>query len=141
MKINRYGLKLKGGFTLIEAIVSNVILCGAVVTIGAISTQCLSRINIDRKYEMAASIADRQLTMIEYVGVENFIEAGQMEGEFENDQVRYVWQAAVEEMEIDGLYEIAILVSFRQYNRQYSLLVRTRLNGTGDTIQIPVTGG
>lgn len=141
MNINRYGLKLKSGFTLIEAIVSNVILCGAVVTIGAISTRCLSRINIDRLYEMAASIADRQLTMIEYVGVENFLELGQMEGEFENDRVRYVWQAAVEEMEIDGLYEIAVLVSFRQHNRQYSLLVCTRLNGTSSTIQIPVTGG
>ncbi len=140
MNINRYGLKLKGGFTLVEAVVSNVILCGAVVTLGAISTRCLSRINIDRLYEMAASIAERQLTMIEYVGVEDFIELRQMEGEFENDQVRYVWQAAVEELEIDGLYEITILVTCRQHNRQYSLLVCTRLNGTGNTIQIPVTG-
>jgi hypothetical protein len=115
-----------------------------VVTIGAISTRCLSRINIDRLYETAASIADRQLTMIEYVGVENFIEAGQMEGEFENDQVKYVWQAAVEELEIDGLYEITVLITFRQHNRQYSFLVCTRLNGSGNTAltgQLPVTGG
>ena len=113
------------------------------MTLGAISTRCLSRINIDRLYELAASIANRQLTMIEYVGVENFIEIGQMEGEFENDQVRYIWQAAVEEMEIDGLYEITIVVTFRQHNRQYSLLVCTRLNGAGNTVltgQIPVTG-
>ncbi len=141
MDINGYSLKLKSGFTLVEAIVSNVILCGAVVTIGAISTRCLSSINIDRLYEMAASIADRQLTIIEYAGVEDFIELGQMEGEFENGQVRYAWQAAVEELEIDGLYEVTILVSFRQHNRQYSLLVCTRFNGSGNTIQIPVTGG
>jgi hypothetical protein len=44
-------------------------------------------------------------------------------------------------LEIDGLYEITILVTFRQHERQYSLLVCTRLNGTGNTVQIPVSGG
>lgn len=114
------------------------------MTLGAISTGSLSKINLDRQYELAASIADRQLTMIDYVGVEDFIEMGQMEGEFEADQIKYTWQANVEELEIDNLYQVTVVVRWKQNSRQHSFLVCTRLNGKGSSVlteESPEFGG
>lgn len=101
------------------------------MTIGALSTRYLSDINMSRRYEIAASIADRQFTMIDYMGIEDFIEIGQMEGEHENDGVKYIWRAAVEELEIGNLYELRVIISFKYKNRLHSVLVCSRLNGKG----------
>jgi prepilin-type N-terminal cleavage/methylation domain-containing protein len=69
----------KRGFTLVEVISASVILCGAVMIVGTIGTQALIGTRLNRRYEMAASLIDRQLTLIDYVGIDSFIESGQTE--------------------------------------------------------------
>lgn len=116
------------GFTLVETITASVILCGAVLAVGAISTRSLGETRLNRQYEMAAALADRQLTMIDYVGVEEFIELGQMEGEFEPG---YHWEVVTDYQAIDNLYLVNITVSWVERNRPCSISVDTMLNGTG----------
>jgi len=48
------------GFTLVETITASVILCGAVLAVGAISTRSLGETRLNRQYEVAAALADRQ---------------------------------------------------------------------------------
>ncbi|NQT03238.1 MAG: prepilin-type N-terminal cleavage/methylation domain-containing protein, partial [Planctomycetes bacterium] len=75
-------IKNKKAFSLIETLVASAILSGAVLTLGAISTMSLSGTRLNRRYEVAASLLDKQLNLIDYVGIDEFIELGQMEGYF-----------------------------------------------------------
>jgi type II secretory pathway pseudopilin PulG len=126
----------KKGFTLVETIVSNVILCGAVVTLGAVGTLCLTQAKLNSQYETAAALADRQLSFIDYMGVDTFVQKGQMEGEFEGGQVKYTWQANIASLGLDNLYAVTLQVTWMHRNRQYKVVVDTRLNGAGSAVQI-----
>ncbi|MHC4485650.1 MAG: type IV pilus modification PilV family protein [Planctomycetota bacterium] len=64
------------GFTLVETVAASAILCGAVLTVGAISTRSLSGTRLNRRYEMATALIDKQLSLIDYVGIDEFIELG-----------------------------------------------------------------
>jgi hypothetical protein len=119
----------KRGFTLVETITASTILCGTVLTVGAISTRALTNIRLNRRYEMAASLADKQLSMIDYIGIDEFIEAGQMEGDFEDIEPAFHWEVATEYQEIGSLYLVTITVSWMEHNRPYKLLVDTMFDG------------
>jgi prepilin-type N-terminal cleavage/methylation domain-containing protein len=123
--------KIRRGFTLIEMIVASVILCGAVLAVTAISTRALNETKLNRQYEVATTLADRQLIWIDYIGVENFIELGQTEGEFLGFEREYRWRAVTEYQGIDNLYRVNITVSWVERNRPYSVSVDTMLNGLG----------
>ena len=121
----------KRGFTLVETITASVILCGSVLAVGAISTRSLGETRLNRQYEVAAALADKQLAMIDYVGVEEFIELGQMEGDFEESEPGYRWEVVTESQDVDNLYLVNITVSWVERKRPYTISVDTMLNGTG----------
>jgi len=117
------------GFNLVETIVASVILSGAVLTVGAISTRSLTGTRLNRQYEIAASIIDKQLTLIDYIGIDEFIELGQMEGMVEEFEPGYHWEIVTEYQEIDSLYLVTITVTWMEQNRPCSVTVDTMLNG------------
>jgi hypothetical protein len=136
LKIRRKMVKFACGFTLVETIAANVILCGAVVTLGAIGTVCLTQTKLNSQYETAANLADRQLSLIDYIGVDTFVQEGQFDGEFESTGVKYVWRSDIMYLEIDNLYAIALTISWEHRNKQYSVVVETRLDGAGSSQQL-----
>ena len=126
----------KRGFTLVETILAGVILCAAVLAIGAISTRSLNETRLNRQYETAAGLLDRQLSLIDYIGVDNFIEFGQKEGEFEQLEPGYHWEVSTESMGINNLYLVKVTISWVEKNRPYSISCETRLNGTGRALEV-----
>ena len=122
--------KRNKGFNLVEAVVASVILSGSVLTLAAISTQAVSGLRLNRQYEIAASLADRQLSLIDYMGIDEFIEQGELEGVFEDYEPGYHWEVITEYQEIDSLYLVRITVSWVERNRPYSVTVDTMLDGT-----------
>jgi type II secretory pathway pseudopilin PulG len=138
------------GFTLVETVVASVMLCGTVLVVGAISTRAVSGTRLNRQYETAALVADRQLKLIDYVGIDNFIESGQMEGVFEPAYggPAYYWTVATEDQDIDSLYLVTITVSWMDGNHPYNITVDTMLDGasvyatgsTGSTVSTGSTG-
>jgi prepilin-type N-terminal cleavage/methylation domain-containing protein len=129
----------KKGFSLIETLVASAILSGAVLTLGAISTMSLSGTRLNRQYEMALSLIDKQLSLIDYVGIDEFVELGQMEGVFEEIEPEYHWEVATEYQDIDSLYLVTITVSWVDGNRPYSLSVDTMLDGISIYIEVEVS--
>lgn len=117
------------GFTLVEVVASSIILCGAVMIVGAIGTQALTGTHLNRRYEMAASIVDKQLSLIDYIGIDSIVEMGQSEGDLEDSGYEYHWKIDTEYQEIDSLYLVKLTVSWTDRNRPYSISVDTMLDG------------
>jgi prepilin-type N-terminal cleavage/methylation domain-containing protein len=117
------------GFTLVEVVASSIILCGAVMIVGAISTQALTGTHLNRRYEAAASLVDKQLSLIDYIGIDEIVEMGQSEGENDDSGYVYNWKIDTEYQEIDSLYLVTLTVSWVDRNRPYSISVDTMLNG------------
>ena len=123
------------GFTLVETLTSSAILCGAVLTLVAITTRSLTETKLNRHYETAASIIDRQLSLLDYVGIEDFIELGQSEGTVEDFEPGYRWEVSTEYLGIDSLYMVTITVTWVERNRPYIVSVQTRLNGESTYVE------
>ncbi|UCC96457.1 MAG: prepilin-type N-terminal cleavage/methylation domain-containing protein [Phycisphaerales bacterium] len=130
------------GFTLVEVIAASIILCSVVMIAGAIGTRSLVGTRLNRRYEMAAAVADQQLSLAEYVGVDSIVEAGVLEGDSEESGYSYHWEIGAEYQEIDSLYLVTATVTWVEANRPYSLIIDTMFNGTtlaeGETV---ATGG
>jgi hypothetical protein len=117
------------GFTLVEVVASSIILCGAVMIVGAIGTQALTGTHLNRRYEMAASLVDKQLSLIDYIGIDSIVEMGQLDGDYEDSGYTYNWKIDTEYQEIDSLYLVTLTVSWTDRNRPYSISVDTMLDG------------
>ncbi len=125
--------KNKKGFTLVEVIAASVILCAVVMIVGAIGTHSLVGTRLNRRYEMAASLADRQLSLIEYAGIDSIVETGTLDGDSEELGYLYHWEVVTEYQEIDNLYLVTITVGWVEANRPYTLTVDTMFDGTTQT--------
>jgi len=129
-------IKNKKAFSLIETLVASAILSGAVLTLGAISTMSLSGTRLNRRYEVAASLLDKQLNLIDYIGIDEFIDLGQLEGYFEGYEPAYRWEVVTEYQDIDSLYLVTITVSWIDGKRPYSISVDTMLDGVSVYIEV-----
>jgi Tfp pilus assembly protein PilV len=119
------------GFNLVETLVAGMILAGAVLTLSAISTNALTDVRLNRHYEVAAALIERQLTFIDYLGIDEFVEAGQTEGVFEEFEPGYQWRVSTEYQGTDDLYLVTITMSWLERTRPHSITVQTMLNGAG----------
>ena len=118
------------GFSLVETIVAAVVLSGVVVTVGAISSRALISTRLNREYEAAASLIDRQLTMIRYAGVDQLVDAGgTLEGQVDDVPPGYHWAAAAAYEGIDALYRITLTVTWANQGKAYMMSAETQLNG------------
>ncbi len=117
------------GFTLVEVIAASVILSGAVMLVGTIGTQAMIGTGLNRHHEMAVSLIDKQLSLIDYLGIDAFIEAGETEGDSQDFGYALHWQVETEDQEIDSLYLVKITVSWVERNRPYSVSVDTMFDG------------
>ncbi len=129
-------MKLQKAFTLVETILACVILCASILAIGAVSTRSLSSLKLNRHYETAATLAEKQLIMIDYIGVEECINSNMTEGDFELTEPPYHWQLSVEKIDIGNLYEVKVTITWTEQNLHYDVSVSTRLNGTGNLSEI-----
>ena len=121
------------GFSLIEMIVASIILSLAVVSICTVSTKSMTAVKSNREYETAWDLLDRQLTVIDYAGIEEFINQGQMSGHFGDEETEgtHYWSVKCEEGEYDYLYNLELTIMWGPENAPSSVSVQTVLNGTG----------
>ena len=125
----RHTSNLKLGFNLVETLAATMILSGSVLTLGAISTNALTNTRLHRHYEQAAAVIDLQLSLIDFMGIEEFIEAGQMEGINDQFEPGYQWTVTTEYTGTDSLYIVKITATWLEGKRPYSVTAQTMLNG------------
>lgn len=73
--------------------------------------------------------------MLDYIGIEEFIELGRADGVVEDLEPGYHWEATTEYLGIDSLYLVTITVTWIERNRPYSVSVETRLNGMSTFVE------
>lgn len=117
------------GFSLVETIVASVILSATVLVIVATSTKCLSTTRLNRQYETAASLIEKQLGLIDFIGIDDFIDIGTLSGDVTELEPGYHWEVETEYQEIDSLYLVTITVSWLDLNHPYNLVVDTMFDG------------
>ncbi len=116
-------------FTLIETIAAALLLSVSVVILSGISVHSLRAGSSMMHYEQAWDLADRQLTMVDYMGVRQQILDGPTEGVFEGDGVEFDWKLEVSETTVDFLYDVKVTVGWVQQQRYRTIQAQTRLNG------------
>jgi len=117
------------GFTLIEALVSCVILTGALVTLSAVNTRSMTNIRLNRQRDLAWQILDRQLTTIESMGIDQFVDQGITSGEIEESDLTYNWDVEINSEDIDNLYQVNITVRWFNLNKIHQVAAGARFNG------------
>jgi len=122
-------IKNRRGFSLVETIVASAILSATVLVIIAASTMAISTTQTNRNYEKAASLIEKQFSLIDFIGIDDFIDGGILEGEAAESEPVFHWAVETEYQEIDSLYQVRMTVTWVDRKRVYSLAVDTMLNG------------
>jgi len=127
--------KKREGFTLVEVILAAMILSMSVLAIGAVNTRSIIQTRLNRQYETAASLANRQLSLMDYIGIDNFLKAGKTEGKTEYVGMSFDWQV-VTELQTTGLYLVTVKISWLEGRKTYSVAVQTMLKSTEELTEI-----
>ena len=126
-------------FTLIEALAASTILAGAMIAVSALSSRCLSRARLNRQYDLAWQLLDRQFTLIDYMGIDKFLEQGITSGKIEQPQGEYYWNVNVSSEYLDNLYEITLTIRWLDGKKIHSVYASTRFNGQVDSLMFTPT--
>ena len=138
--MNYLNRKKLEGFSLIEMVIAAAILSGAVVVISSISAKSLLAVNRNIEYERAWEMLDRQFTLIDHIGINAFLEAGELNGQFGSDDADgagsvHYWEVEATELEADDLYKIDVTISWGPDSRVRRVSASTILNGNGTVIE------
>lgn len=127
------------GFSLVETIIAAVLLSSGVVAICAISTKSFRGVKMNRQSELAWDLLDKQLTLIDYMGIDAFVESGETTGMFDGEggqEPTHYWEVQVTALDIDYLYSVNIIVGWGAGSRPRKISLTTMFNGQGLTEQI-----
>jgi len=128
-------------FSLVETIVAAVLLGSGVVAVCAISTKSFRGVKLNRENELAWDLLDKQLTLIDYMGIDAFIQSGETSGIFESEDGQdptHYWEVQVAPLEIDNLYSVNIVVGWGQGSRLRQISLTTMFNGQGGIEEMEV---
>lgn len=123
------GRKGRGGFTLVEALVSSVLLGMAAAALCALTTRCLVSTRLNRDHELAWQVLDRQLRLVDTMGIDAYVAQGEREGIAEMGGRVFSWQITVSLEDIGNLYEVTVMVGWVENKRSRRITASTMLNG------------
>ena len=129
-------LSNRKGFTLTEALVSCVILTGALITLSAVITRSMTNIRHNRQKEVAWQVLDRQLTTIDSMGIDLFVDEGITSGEIEESGATFNWEIEIYQEDIDNLYQVDIRVTWLELSKFHQIAASARFNGM--SIEVPL---
>ena len=120
----------RSGFTLIEVLAASLLLALGVATICGISSRAMSQASVDQSIESAWRVIDRQLTLIDAMGIDTFVLQNETEGMEAYLGKNYYWSAVVQEEALDQLYIVTLIVSWRDGARPRQVSSSTMFNGS-----------
>ncbi|MCP4708800.1 MAG: hypothetical protein GY869_09260 [Planctomycetes bacterium] len=96
---------------------ATVILAGGVVSVSALNSRCLKRTLLNQQMDRAWQLMDRQMTLIDAMGIETFVEQRITQGDMDDGNLIYTWEVAIGTHEIEGLYPVTMTVRWIRGNQ------------------------
>jgi hypothetical protein len=124
-------MKKAPAFTLVEVIAASALLAIGVVVVAAITSRSLDALRYDTDYARAWEVLDRQLTVIEYIGIDTVVQKDITKGNFTERDTNYSWSLAITQEPYDKLQKIDITVAWLKGGKARSISASTMFNGTG----------
>jgi Tfp pilus assembly protein PilV len=121
--------KRVGGFTMLEALVATMVLTATLATLHGIVSRCLYRVQLNEEYERAWQILDRQMTVIDAMGIDTYVLEPQQEGEIEEEGMFFQWKVDTVVESIDCLYEVTITIWWGPEAKPHVISATTKLDG------------
>lgn len=123
------------GFSLIEVLVAAGLLATATVTICALGAKSLSSLRIHQEYEKAWDMLDRQMVLLDQIGIQALISNPNLSGIISDQQsaMQWRWQAVLEPLEIEQLYSLTMTLEWVSENRVRRIQCDTRLRAATET--------
>ena len=100
----------------------------------SICARSLTAVQTNQDYEQAWGLLDRQLEAIAYMGIDDFLEEGQTDGDIENVDMTYHWNVETKLTDIENLYEVNVTVLWKRANRERVISAKTMLLGAEENL-------
>jgi len=121
--------KYRGGFTLLEALVAMMVLAGSLVALQGIVSRCMYRVRVNEEKERAWQVLDRQMTAIDAMGIDTYMQEPLTEGEIEEYGMLFNWRVDTSIESIDCMYEVRITIWWGPETNPHVISATTKLNG------------
>ena len=108
---------------------ATIILAGGITAITGLSSRSLVRTRLNQQYDRAWQLLDRQLTLIDAMGIDQFLEQRTSQGSIEDGDLIFQWEVDATLQEIDQLYLITIRVKWLRGQQLHTITASTCLNG------------
>jgi prepilin-type N-terminal cleavage/methylation domain-containing protein len=116
------------GFSLIEVMVAAGLLATVTVTVCTLGAKSLASMRVCQEYEKAWDVLDRQMVLLEQIGVANLASRSNLSGVIDDpqSQIQWKWQMNIELLDVEELYAlrfvgfnaIPVCAPARMYNLQ-----------------------
>jgi prepilin-type N-terminal cleavage/methylation domain-containing protein len=117
------------GFSLIEVMVAAGLLATVTVTVCALGAKSLASMQVCQEYEKAWDVLDRQMILLEQIGVANLASRSNLSGVIEDPQtqMQWKWQMKIEPLDVEELYALTLTVEWISEGRVRRIQCDTRM--------------
>ena len=113
---------------------ATMVLTAALVSIQGIVNRCMYRVRVNEEKERAWQILDRQLTVIDAMGIDSYVQEPLKEGEIEQDGMLFNWRVDTSIESIDCMYAVKITIWWGPETNPHMISATTKLNGVIPTM-------
>jgi prepilin-type N-terminal cleavage/methylation domain-containing protein len=117
------------GFSLIEVMVAAGLLATVTVTVCALGARSLESMRVCQEYEKAWDVLDRQMVLLEQIGVANLVSRSSLSGVIDDpqSQIQWKWQMNIEPLNVEELYAFTLTMEWVSEGRVRRIQCDTRL--------------
>jgi hypothetical protein len=116
-------------FSLIEVMVAAGMLATVTVTVCTLGAKSLASMQVCQEYEKAWDVLDRQMILLEQIGVANLASRSNLSGVIEDPQtqMQYKWQMKIEPLDVEELYALTLTVEWVSESKIRRIQCDTRM--------------
>jgi prepilin-type N-terminal cleavage/methylation domain-containing protein len=117
------------GFSLIEVMVAAGLLGTVTVTVCTLGAKSLASMRVCREYEKAWDVLDRQMVLLEQIGVTSLVSRSNLSGVIDDSQsqTQWKWQMNIESLEVEELYALTLTVEWVSEGKARRIRCDTRM--------------
>ena len=114
---------------LLEALLGTFLFAVTAHVLITMSTQSFSNISDRELQRQAWEVMDQQMTLIETIGLDEWMNSQEMIGEIERDKVTYLYRIQVENQEVLQVYLVTVRLEWQHKSKTRHIELSTLMQG------------